>query len=120
MLGVKLAFFVALLAVLSGCGSSIDLDFPSAGKLGLTIRDGANTTVCDVEANSPGVTAVAAWLDSNRDDWHSSMVTYAPTVQLNGDGFSINFVGGLAVINHSSTQLTHRLSEDVYGDLVCP
>ena len=120
MLRIIVPIIVALLTVVAGCGSSVDLDLPTAGKLDLTIRDGANTAFCDVEASSPGVNSVTAWLEANRDGWQSSMVTYAPTVQLNGDGFSLNFVGELAVVNHANRQLTHPVPAEVFTDLVCP
>ncbi len=120
MLRSTVLLFVASLAVLAGCESSVELDFPTTGLLGLTIRDGANTSYCDIDASSSGVTSVATWIETNRDGWDSSIVTYAPSVQLNGDGFSVNFVSDLAVINYNKEQLTHLVSNDVYAGLVCP
>ena len=109
----------AMTIVFAGCERSIDLELPTDGELQLTIRDEAASTYCIIKASSDGAMKVATWLDANQDGWESSLVSFAPGVQLNGEGFSINFHRESAIVNYEAGQFTHAVPAVVYTGLSC-
>ena len=42
---------------------------------------------------------IQTWLKSNPKEWRTSFVTYAPGIEIRNDSMTLNFSGGVAVLN---------------------
>ena len=120
MRGMILMLLIAMGIVLAGCESSIDLELPIDGVLQLTIISGTTMSNCSIAANSDGIKTIATWLDALQDGWEPSPASYVLDIELKGDGFSIQFSNGFAVVNYEEGQFTHSVPAGVFTELHCP
>ncbi|MBD8872230.1 hypothetical protein [Rhodanobacter sp. DHB23] len=110
---------VVLALALSGCTRSIHFTLPS-GPLSLSFTvNGASTKRCAINQDSEQYKTLSTWLMTHQDGWQSSIVTYVPSLVVTGDGFNLNFLHSVAVLNYAGSQFTQQVSPSDYAYLVC-
>lgn len=59
-----------------------------------------NVSERTLTAGSPEEQAVTRWLQAHSTGWHPDFTSYVPSRRIRGDGFDLNFVGNLCVLNY--------------------
>ena len=114
-----IGLLVVCVCTVGGCTRSIRFTLPSAPlTLSLTVK-GASAKRCTISPGSEQYKALSTWLIAHQDGWQSSVATYAPSVVVTGNGFNLNFLQSLAVLNHAGNQFTHPVSQGDFAFLVC-
>jgi hypothetical protein len=114
-----IGLLVVSAVVLGGCTRSIHVDLPS-GSLSLSFFvNGTPIKHCTISQDSEQYKTLSAWLAAHQDGWKSSVASYVPGVMVDGDGFSLNFLSSIAVLNYAGSQSTRQVLPSDYAFLGC-
>lgn len=107
-------------AVLTGCSQTVVFTLPATETLGVLVySSGRPSLECNVTPGSSQQQKLAAWLSQNTEGWSATPVTYAPSLSITGSNFSINFLGGSAILNYERGQYSHPIKPNEYEFLSC-
>jgi hypothetical protein len=105
--------------LLLGCTKELGWSLPSEPVQLQHYEQGRPVATCTLSTTSPGYKALADWVAEHQTGWSASPATYVPSKIATGRNFSINFMGGLAVVNYTGGQFTHKVSPNEYAFLAC-
>jgi hypothetical protein len=116
----RLALLLLSIVTLASCAKPLDLSLPTDKPLELHIySQGSPVQMCTIAPNSPQFQQLDALLAANNEGWDTTLVTFVPSVLVTGDGFSINFLQGYAVVNYADQQLKRPMPASEYAFLEC-
>jgi hypothetical protein len=87
---------------------------------GITVVNRPTIRGVPLAPGSPEEQAVTRWLQTHSTGWRLDFASYAPGRRILGDGFTLNFLGGLCVLNADGFEKSLRLKNkddipDVFG-----
>jgi hypothetical protein len=117
---IRIVFLILVALGLLGCAKPLGLVLLKDKPLKLQIYShGSPTQACVIAPGSPQFIQLEALLAANRSDWEPTPVTFVPSVQVTGAGFSINFLQDSAVVNYADGQIKHSVPKSAYAFLGC-
>jgi hypothetical protein len=102
---LRILSLLVLLAFLSGCEKT---DFAPLVAQPLTIsvfKGGRSVSERHLSPPSSEHDRLAAWFSQHQSGWHSSYITYAPGVLVDGTNFTLNIQHSEVIINTGGRQL---------------
>ena len=115
-----LAEIVLWSSMLTGCAHTLDLTLPATDPLKVQIhRNGRPLQECEIAPSSEQYKQLATWLSQNREVWSATPASYVPGVMISGPSFSINFLGGGAIVQYEKGQFSHPAKPKDYEFVRC-
>lgn len=112
--------FLVSAVLVAGCSQALPLQLSPGEPLKLSAHaHGAAVSDCTIAPGSPQHQALEKWLSQSRGGWQATPASYVHGTVVSGAGFTLNFVGAVAIVNVSSGQYSHPATPTDYGFLQC-
>lgn len=103
-----------------GLNKEIAFELPPKEKLNVIVYDNGHVAAeCKIEPGQEIQRKLDQWLKNNTKNWKATSATYAPSVLVSGQSFSITFIKSGGVINFSAGQYVHKIESSEYQFLNC-
>jgi hypothetical protein len=104
----RIITFIAVAALLTGCGRDPDLSTLGTQRLKIsTFSGGRQTGDRHVSPPSPEHERLVAWATQHKTGWRSSYVSYAPGTLVSGTNLSLNILASKVILTIRGRQYEH-------------
>ena len=114
----RIAIILIVTVLLVACSHKLSLNLSPSETFKLSTLS-ATTSTCLIAPGSLQHKALENWLSENQNGWQSTPASYVPGTVVSGVGFTLNFVGSLAIANYSGGQYSRSTKPVDYEFLQC-
>lgn len=120
----KILIFITFTAVMAGCSTTIDFQFPKNEDLNIKIYSYENhknvrVQECSIKPHSEQFNKIEKLLNINTGKWSTEFASILPYAVVSNSKFTVIFSGTRMVVNQNKSQYSRSIKSNDYIFLNC-